>query len=545
MTKPRFRVAAHADGRVVNVSEIASPRFGADTGGALAGAPYEGAQGRRRLFAFRATQAGPNAVLQFSGPALRARARHLVRNVPIARKGQRIFSTGLIGTGIRPIPMPKDEALKQPISDLWDDFVEESDADGLCDLYGQMELGANAIFEAGEFFIRFRPRFTRDGLTVPMQLQMLESEMCPYELNMIAANGNVVCAGIEFNVIGQRVAYYFWKVHPGEYMTMPGSQAGYTRVPAADVLHVFKPLRPGQIRGVSWLSTSIVLAYIRDQYKDAEVQRKLTAALFAGFIYRPANTDDDAPVGQQDQPGLGVRDTSTDADGEVVAGLTPGMMQYLEDGEQITFSEPADVGPNFEAFEYRTLLDLTSGMDVPYATATGDVSKGNFASQRLMLIDDRAAVRQRQRNFIFQLCKPVYRRFMSAAVLGGMLPVRASAFNAKPRDFVRASWIPPRLEWIDPGKDAQAEHMAMRDGTESREGVVLSRGRTLAENDASIARSNASGDAHGLVLDSDPRFTNARGSQAPLDVAAPPEQPGVAKQSEKDDGDEDAEEEAA
>jgi lambda family phage portal protein len=522
MAKPRYRIAAHADGRIVQVSQISGPNFAASTGGLSAGSGYEGAQARRRLFGFRPTQAGPTSVLLFSGPMLRARARHLVRNVPIARKGQRVFATGLVGTGIRPIPTPKNEALKALIAELWDDIVEESDADGLCDLYGLMELGANAIFEAGEFFVRLRPRLARDRLAVPVQIQLLESEMCPYELNMIAANGNAVRAGIEFNPIGQRVAYYFWKVHPGE-TAVPNLQVGWTRVPASEVVHVFKPLRPGQIRGVSWLATSIVLAYIRDQYKDAELQRKLTAALYAGFIYRLSNASDDAPLGEQDQPGLGVRDTSSDAEQEVTAGLSPGTLQYLEDGEQITFSTPADVGPNFEAFEYRCLLDLTAGMDLPYATVTGDYSKANYSSLRESRIDMRAALKQLQRTFIFQFCKPVYRRYVAEAVLAGALPIRAAQFNARPRDFVRATWIPPKQEWVDPLKDTAAEEKAMRDGTESREAVVLSRGSTLAEMDAAIARSNASADAYGLVLDSDARRTNARGSAPPPDVGAPAE----------------------
>lgn len=503
--------------------------------GSSLGGGYEGAQRQRRLFGFRPSEAGINSLNMFSGQTLRARARYLVRNNPYARKAQRVFTSNLIGTGIRPIPQPENAALKTPISKLWNDWVDEADADGLTDLYGLEELVGNALFEAGEVFIRRRPRLPRDGLTVPMQIQLLESEFCPYELNFVTAAGNIVKSGIEFNPIGQRVAYYFWKTHPGEY-AMITNQAGWTRVPADDVLHVFKPVRPGQIRGVSWLTTAIVTAYIHDQYQDAELARKLTAALFAGFITRPNNSPDDPPIASQDQPGVGVRDTSTDADEEVVAGLTPGTMQYLNDGEQITFSEPADVGPNYEAFEYRALLKLCAGMDMPYASVTGDYSKANYSSLRAALLDMRSAVKQLQRTVIFQMCRPVYQWFVEDAVLAGALPVKASAFNAAPRDFTRTQWQPPRQEWVDPQKDVDAEIKAIRAGLESREAVVFARtGRTMEEVDASAARSNASADAHGLILDSDPRWTNSRGSGVPPDVGLAAQPPAETPLAEKDD----------
>ena len=42
---------------------------------------------------------------------------------------------------------------------------------------------AREVFIAGEVFFRFRPRWPQDGLTVPLQLQMLPSEMLPLNRN--------------------------------------------------------------------------------------------------------------------------------------------------------------------------------------------------------------------------------------------------------------------------------------------------------------------------------------------------------------------------
>ena len=75
---------------------------------------------------------------------------------------------------------------------------------------------ARALFEAGECFIRFRPRRPEDGYLVPLQIQLLESEMCPFGKNEKAPNGNFIMNGIELDFLGKRAAYWFYPVHPGD-----------------------------------------------------------------------------------------------------------------------------------------------------------------------------------------------------------------------------------------------------------------------------------------------------------------------------------------
>lgn len=497
-------------------------RLGASLAGASFGVGFEGAMQNRRLSGFRPSQTSLNSMLVLAGPTLRARARHLVRNNPYARKAQRVFVSHLVGTGIRPVPKLKDAALKSAIAELWEDWTDEADADGLTDLYGLQVLAARAMFEAGECFARFRPRRPADGLVVPFQVQLLESEFCPYELNRVEPNGNETRSGIEFDAIGRRVAYWFWKRHPGE-TALPGAVNGYTRVPADEVVHLFEPLRPGQIRGVSWLMAAIVRAYILDQYDDAELERKKTAALFAGFIYKQSN-DPNAPLGAPSTEDAAAG-AALDDPQEQRQGLSPGMLQVLFPGEDIKFAEPADVGGNFEAFQYRALLAMCAAMDLPYGSVTGDISKATYASSRAALLDLRAAVEQIQHTvMVFQFCRQTWRRFMTDAVLAGALPIKAAAFNRERRAFLRCKWIPPRFPWIDPLKDVMAEKAAVRAGFRSRADVVAAQGYDLEEMDAEIEAGNRSADSHGLVLDSDARHTDGKGSAKPrADGAAPAE----------------------
>jgi capsid protein len=60
------------------------------------------------------------------------------------------------------------------------------------------------------------------------------------------------------------------------------------RVPASEVLHIYRPIDVGQIRGLPHVAPAMVRLFLLDQYDDAELDRKKTAAMFAGFITKTA-----------------------------------------------------------------------------------------------------------------------------------------------------------------------------------------------------------------------------------------------------------------
>lgn len=94
------------------------------------------------------------------------------------------------------------------------------------------------MLEGGEALIRLRYRRPEDGLTVTLQLQVLEPEHLSVHLNTQAENGNVIRAGIEFDRLGRRVAYPLYRAHPEEGALSPMSGAGgleTVRVPAEEI----------------------------------------------------------------------------------------------------------------------------------------------------------------------------------------------------------------------------------------------------------------------------------------------------------------------
>ncbi len=440
--------------------------------GKLSASAFEGAMQKRRLIGWRATQENINTLLASGGDTLRARARQIIRSNPYAANAADTFVANAVGTGIKPSSLVKDAELKDAIQRAWLAWTDEADADGLTDFYGLQALVARAMFEAGECFVRFRSRRIEDGLTVPLQIQILEAEFLPFN-KMEIYHGNEVRCGIEFDKIGKRVAYHFYRKHPGD-ATEQGNHGEMVRVPASEVLHIYRPQRPGQIRGVPWISPALVKLFLLDQYDDAELDRKKVAALFAGFITK--NAPEDNMLGE-DQP---------DSSGTSLAGLSPGTMQVLLPGEDITFSSPADVGGAYEPFQYRNLLAACAAMGMPYTNITGDLKAANYSSIRAGTVEFRRRLDQFQHAvMIFQLCRPVWLRWLETAAISGAIDMPDFASNRAL--YTPVKWIPPKWEWVDPLKDRQAEKIAQECGWKAPSDIIESEGYDIDETYQRIA----------------------------------------------------------
>ena len=69
---------------------------------------------------------------------------------------------------------------------------------------------------------------------------------------------------------------------------------------------------------------------------------------------------------------MGEDGAQKDADGAALVGLQPGTMQLLLPGEDIKFSDPADVGGSYESFQYRTMRPETRSSRLCPTTATAN-----------------------------------------------------------------------------------------------------------------------------------------------------------------------------
>lgn len=470
----------------------------------------------RRLAGWVPSRSHVNTLIQSAGGTTRARARFLARNNGYAKNAVECFASNVVGAGIQPRWLPPEKGgnsdFPEEVKALFTDWTDEADSEGLTDFYGLQRRIARELFIAGECFVRRRPRYLTDGLCVPLQLQMLPSEMLDLNYTEPLQNGFTIRQGIEFNPLGRRIAYHFWRAHPGDATDLSLQQGERVRVPAEDVLHILDPVEGGQVRGLSGLTAAIVTLFVLDAYDDAELDRKKTAALFALFIRRPD------PDGEFFDKAI-EKAAKDGGEGTAAVTLQPGLAQVLFPGEDVTVAAPADVGPSYEAFQYRALARICAALGLPYSGVTGDLVRANYANQRAALIEARRRLEAIQHSvMVFQFCRPVANWFLDAAALSGALMMPGYADDKKP--YTRIRWIPPRWEWVDPLKDRQAEALAVANGFKARSAVIEAEGSDPEEVDAQIAQDQEREKRLGISFKGSPPADHV--TDPPADASNPP-----------------------
>lgn len=453
---------------------------------------YDGARADRRATNWISTGASADTEISAVLGRLRDRARDLVRNNPYASHALDVKTANTIGVGIMA------EVKSRRLAGLWDRFVEECDAERAHDLYGLQDLAERVRSESGEALIRFENAPLSDGRAVPLRLRVLEPDYLDSTKDGTFIGANIR-NGIEYDAAGAPVAYWLYREHPGDLSSFGGLNPrglDSVRVPAADVIHVFRKLRAGQTRGVTDFAPVLMRMRNLDEYDDAETMRKKIEACLAAFVTAPAGADA-ARLGP----------VTTDTDGRVET-LSPGMIEYLAPGEQIAFSDPKASG-GYADFQRFGLRAIAAGYGIPYELLAQDLSQVNYSSYRAGLVDFRLRIaRDQWLIHVPRVCRRIAARFR--AEVQGMQGTNVGA-------QARFEWTPPRFELIDPLKETEAELEACLAGFDTWDEIVRRRGWTAQEQLDAIEAWQKQLKERGIVLKSDPRA-----AMAAKQAAAPP-----------------------
>jgi len=478
---------------------------------------YEAGAVTRRTAGWRAPTTSANAGVLANLTTLRDRSRAATRNDGYAKGVIDKLVAAVIGTGIKPLSQAYDPLTGAPDSEfrravqaLWLRWTDESDADGLLDWYGQQAQATRTWFEGGETFARLRLRLPTDGLSVPLQVQLLEPEFCPHTYsvwNPVAP----IRAGIEFNKIGRRTAYYFYPSRP-ELDDMDVSQV--RRVPAESVVHLYDPQRPGQLRGLPHLTQALIELYELDKYEDATLLRQQIANLFVAFLKRPPLMGDAATL----NPLTGL-EVETSTDSKPMASLEPGIFQELDPGEDVAWSSPPAAN-GYAEFVRQCLYGACAAAGIPYELLTGDMRGVNDRTVRVLVNEFRSRVQMWQHNIIaYQLCRPVWKAWMDRVFFSGALPI-PPAYLTDPTPWTAVKWTPPRVPYIQPVQDIEAQRAAIRAGLTSRSATVSEYGEDAEAIDAEQQIDNERADRLHLVYESDGRQPIGKGTAEAAPAAA-------------------------
>lgn len=516
----RFR--APSLGPIESVIAAFSPKRGAQRAAArlamenLRG--YDASARGPRTDGWRTTGRAADAEIAAAGSLLRDRMRDLVRNNPIAANAVSVLTTNLVGSGIQPRAKTGNKRLDKKANEIWAWFAANCDADGHTNFDGLTTLAVREMVEGGDVFAIRRRRSMRDGLRVPLQIEMKEADHLDDRKMENRQDGNVVDGGIEFNPSGRRAAYWLFPDHPGRRSPIFTRSLEAVRVPADGVIHLYERQRV-QNRGVPWGAPVMRSMRDLDDWQTSELTRKKTEAAMVGVVLG----DDDGEGINPDGEAVGAdrrRDRGVvDAGGQQVEGFEPGMFFYAKGGRDIKFNQPASTGGVYE-WNRVQLHFIAAGFRVPYALLTGDLSQTNFSSSRVGLNDFRRLIDALQWQLIIPgWCQPIWDWCFEAAYLAGLID----------RPNIGVEWAPPSFQQVNPLQDAQADLVEVRAGFASLPQMIAKRGYDPREVIAEHAEFLKETDDLGLVFDSDPRRVAKSGiaqtqgnTGPPADDADPP-----------------------
>lgn len=457
---------------------------------------YEGAKAGRRTDGWVVAGTDANAEVSTAAAKLRSRARDLVRNNPYAARGMDALECNIVGTGIVPRADSRTDR-------VWARWAEQADAMNQTDFYGLQGLILRTVVESGSALVRRRIRRIEDGLEVPFQLEVLEPDYLDTSKSGYRTGSSYVEQGIQFDAQGRRQGYWLYQRHPGSSTIVGRSPFESEFVPASEVLHVFRPLRAGQVNGVTWFAPAIIKMRDLDDYDEAELLRKKIEACLAAFVI----TDDESDT-------LGPVETDEET-GEQVESFEPGMIKYLRTGSKdVKFNEPKFAGGYAEYMRVQ-LHAVAAALGLTYELLTGDLSQVSFISGRLGLLEFRRFVKKHQTQMMVpQLCLPVWRWFTDLGMVAGALDQRRDGKR------IGVTWTYPRFEAVEPLKDAMADLTRIRTGTLTLPEAIAAYGFDPEDNFAEIAKTNKILDDLGIVLDCDPRKVAKSGSAQKEDASS-------------------------
>jgi len=463
---------------------------------------YEGATAGRRVHGWYAASTDANVELMGALVWLRNRARDLVRNNPHAAKALEELVGNTVGTGIVPQAKTGDVALDAIIDAEWPYFVEQCDTPQRLDFYGMQALVMRTTAESGEGLIRYRPRPPQENLRVPLQLQVLESDFLDQTRTMGLANGHVM-QGVQFDTTGRREAYWLFSYHPGGVLILnPRGGIVSQPVPADQILHIFRALRPGQVRGVPWMAPVMMSFRDLDDYCDAERVRKKIETCVVAFV-----TQAEGMAG----PPLGSGRDLDPLSGQQVESFEPGMVDYLKPGQDVKFNNPQSSG-GYREYKTTELQGIGAGIGLPYELISGDMSQTTYSSWRGGMLGFKNTIEgYRWLTLVPMFCAPVRRKFIDTLILTGKIPTKALKDQAI--NLYKTQWTAPKFESVDPLKDTMAELKKIRTGTLTLFQAIIQNGEDPVQQLTEIAHINGLLDKLEIILDCDPRNVSDRGQE--------------------------------
>lgn len=387
----------------------------------------------------RATSGDADKEADAARPTLRDRARYEIRNNCFARGMVDAHANDCVGTGpTLAVNTGYRPQLNNAFEKGFNAWAESASADGRASFWDLLRLCDSEQFRSGELFVQL---VTLPDASGPVKLRLLPVEGDRVQTPTDKLIDENIRDGVERDpATGAPVAYWVLKRHPGAKFSFRSassdSRSGFTRVPAESMIHVFRPDRPGQTRGVPWLQPALDLfGQLRDFTRATNIAAE-TAANLTSFTYAECELDYE-DLKEQELP---------------VDDIEPGTNTTLPAGRNIKFGSPAQPATTFPMYRREILSEIGRAVGMPYNILVADSSQHNYAGAKL---DQQGYVRgldDWRKSLERLVCDRVFAEVARELVFAGA--VRAP--GALEINSATSSWVWPPIKHADPSKEANA-----------------------------------------------------------------------------------------
>lgn len=436
---------------------------------------FEGAKDNRKTRHWEVSDADPNDELIFDRINLVLRSRDLYKNTDLGKGAIKRHVTNVIGTGLLLQATPDFEflgmspeegkELTRTIERLWRADIDRMDIAGFSDYYRMQRLAFLSFLKSGEVFGIIRT--TDDGL----KLQLIESDHISSPINQTTINKNLF-DGVKVGKFGQPTGYWVYnqRLDKHQLVKVKGKSG------QLNIMHFFQQERPGQLRGIPWLSN--VILKIRD-YQDLN-DSELTAANIQSMLTlwiqsdNPADVDNplDGDTDETDVP----EDEADSEENDYI--MQPGAINHLMPGQKIDMANPMRPHSNFNDFAVHNKQDVAMGIGMPYEilmmlfSTSFTASKGAKEEYKKIVMEEREI-------FNSKWNKPFYKEWFIDKVLRGQIKAPGFFDSIQNQEaYTRCVWVGMAQGLIDPVKETLAAQMRIQSGlsTHSQETSNLTGG---------------------------------------------------------------------
>jgi len=425
---------------------------------------YEGAQTNRLTGPKPANRPADQEMIGIDGAdAARAWGRQFARDNAYAWGVSDTIVASVVGTGIKTQSCLETqdgedvELINEVRDEAFNAWCKVADINGKMSFEEMQALAQREIVEAGEvFFRKVMVPLDHNGVKrpVPFALEMIEADRIATDRDtwqFRGSDGRRVIRGVELDELNTPIAYWVYPHHPADTYV---SRQEPIRIPADQIIHLYRQDRVGQTRGVTWYAPA--MQWMRDlkTYLDNEMQAGAIASCFTAFVSSasPMPSSFGAPSTA----------SATDANGNQYDYLEPGKIMYGAPGEGIQVVNPSRPNSGAEPWINLMLRGIAVGTGLSYEIVARDFSQTNYSSNRASQLEDRRRFRRWQKFMIEHLCQPVWREFCSSASMIGKFGFPSMAYVVEDVDrYCPATFAPPRWEWVDPVAEQQSSENAI------------------------------------------------------------------------------------